>query len=54
MLNLLIRCGCRMAEAGEFTRRAFANGRLDLAQAEAVADVIAASSRRPTALPPHR
>lgn len=45
LLNLLIRQGCRMAEAGEFTRRAFANGRLDLAQAEAVADVIAASSR---------
>ena len=45
LLNLLIRRGCRMAGAGEFTRRAFANGRLDLAQAEAVADVIAASSR---------
>lgn len=45
LVNLLIRSGCRMAEAGEFTRRAFANGRLDLAQAEAVADVIASSSR---------
>lgn len=45
LINLLIRSGCRMAQAGEFTRRAFANGRLDLAQAEAVADVIAASSR---------
>ena len=45
LVNLLIRQGCRMAQPGEFTRRAFANGRLDLAQAEAVADVIAASSR---------
>lgn len=45
LINLLVRQGCRIAEAGEFTRRAFANGRLDLAQAEAVADVIAASSR---------
>lgn len=45
LVNLLIRRGCRMAEPGEFTRRAFANGHLDLAQAEAVADVIAASSR---------
>lgn len=45
LVNLLIRSGCRVAQAGEFTRRAFANGRLDLAQAEAVADVIAASSR---------
>ena len=45
LVNLLIRRGCRMAEPGEFTRRAFSNGRLDLAQAEAVADVIAASSR---------
>lgn len=45
LINLLIRCGCRLAQPGEFTRRAFANGRLDLAQAEAVADVIAASSR---------
>lgn len=45
LINLLIRRGCRMAQPGEFTRRAFANGRLDLAQAEAVADVIAASSR---------
>lgn len=45
LVNLLVRSGCRMAEAGEFTRRAFANGRLDLAQAEAVADVIAAASR---------
>jgi tRNA modification GTPase len=37
--------GARAAEAGEFTRRAFVNGRLDLAQAEAVADLIGAESR---------
>ena len=45
LINLLVRNGCRIAQAGEFTRRAFANGRMDLAEAEAVADVIAASSR---------
>lgn len=45
LINLLIRQGCRIAVAGEFTRRAFANGRMDLAEAEAVADVIASSSR---------
>lgn len=37
--------GCRIAEPGEFTRRAFATGRLDLVEAEAVADMIAADSR---------
>lgn len=37
--------GARAAEAGEFTRRAFVNGRIDLAQAEAVADLIGAQSR---------
>lgn len=36
--------GCRMADPGEFTRRAFANGRMDLSQAEAVADLIAAQT----------
>lgn len=44
ILALLIRCGARMAEAGEFTRRAFLAGRMDLSQAEAVADIIAADS----------
>ena len=44
LINLLIRNGCRLADAGEFTRRAFTNGRIDLAEAEAVADVIAAES----------
>ena len=45
VIQTLIDAGCRHATAGEFTRRAFANGRMDLAQAEAVADVIAAQSR---------
>ena len=45
VINTLIDAGCRHAAAGEFTRRAFANGRMDLSQAEAVADVIAAQSR---------
>lgn len=44
-LDLLCSKGCRMAEPGEFTRRAFINGKMDLAQAEAVADLIASSSR---------
>lgn len=45
LVNMLIRNGCQLAEPGEFTQRAFANGKLDLAEAEAVADVIAATSR---------
>lgn len=45
LLRLLCRNGCRLADPGEFTRRAFGNGRMDLAEAEAVADLIAASSR---------
>ncbi|MDR2449213.1 MAG: tRNA uridine-5-carboxymethylaminomethyl(34) synthesis GTPase MnmE [Prevotellaceae bacterium] len=44
ILQLLLASGARMAEAGEFTRRAFLNGKLDLAQAEAVADLITAKS----------
>lgn len=44
ILDLLCEKGCRLAEPGEFTRRAFLNGKMDLAQAEAVADVIAAQS----------
>ena len=44
ILELLCDSGCRLAKAGEFTRRAFVNGKMDLAQAEAVADVIASSS----------
>ena len=44
LLDRLSEAGCRLAEPGEFTRRAFVNGKMDLAQAEAVADVIASSS----------
>ncbi|MBQ7941336.1 MAG: tRNA uridine-5-carboxymethylaminomethyl(34) synthesis GTPase MnmE [Muribaculaceae bacterium] len=45
IINTLIDCGCRPATGGEFTRRAYTNGRMDLSQAEAVADLIASSSR---------
>lgn len=45
VLELLIQNGCRMAEPGEFTKRAYLNGKLDLSQAEAVADLIASSNR---------
>ena len=44
LLERLAEAGCRLAEPGEFTQRAFVNGKMDLAQAEAVADVIAAGS----------
>ncbi len=44
ILRLLCGAGARMASPGEFTRRAFVNGKMDLAQAEAVADVISSSS----------
>ena len=44
LLQVLITNGCRMAEAGEFTRRAFVNGKFDLAQAEAIADLISSES----------
>ncbi|MHA6697751.1 tRNA uridine-5-carboxymethylaminomethyl(34) synthesis GTPase MnmE [Chryseobacterium sp. A321] len=44
VLEVLINCGCRMAKAGEFTMRAFMNGRIDLSQAEAIADVIASEN----------
>lgn len=44
LMELLIQKGARMAEAGEFTRRAFTHGKFDLSQAEAVADLIAATS----------
>lgn len=43
--NLLLRKGCRGADPGEFSRRAYLNGRMDLASAEGVADLIASSSR---------
>ena len=44
VVELLCAAGARPAEPGEFTRRAFVNGKMDLAQAEAVADVISSSS----------
>ena len=45
VLELLIQHGCRMAEPGEFTQRAFLNGKMDLSQAEAVADLIASTNK---------
>ena len=45
LIQLFLRHGCRMADNGEFTMRAFLNGKMDLSQAEAVADVIAANSK---------
>ena len=44
VLQLLIKHGCRLAGPGEYTQRAFLNGKMDLSQAEAVADLIASSS----------
>ena len=44
IIQLLIRKGCRMAQPGEFTLRAFLNGKLDLSQAEAVADLISSDN----------
>ncbi|WP_299391816.1 tRNA uridine-5-carboxymethylaminomethyl(34) synthesis GTPase MnmE [uncultured Gelidibacter sp.] len=44
IIQLFLKNGCRMANAGEFTLRAFLNGKLDLSQAEAVADLIASDS----------
>lgn len=44
LLRLLVKAGARVAGPGEFTQRAFLNGKMDLAQAEAVADVIASQS----------
>lgn len=44
VLKAFVDAGCRLAEAGEFTMRAFLNGKLDMARAEAVADLISANS----------
>jgi tRNA modification GTPase len=44
IIQLLLRSGCRVADAGEFTLRAFLNGKLDLSQAEAVADLISSDN----------
>jgi len=45
VLELLIQHGCRMANPGEYTMRAYLNGKMDLSQAEAVADLIASSNK---------
>ena len=44
IIKILLKLGCRMAEPGEFSRRAFMNGKMDLSQAEAIADLIASTS----------
>ena len=44
ILGLLLENGARIAEAGEFTKRAFLNGRIDLAQAESVIDIISSKT----------
>lgn len=50
VLRAVLKAGATLAEPGEFTRRAFLNGRLDLTQAEAVADLISARSRAEAAV----
>lgn len=45
IIQLLVANGCRMAHPGEYTQRAYLNGKLDLSQAEAVADLIAANNK---------
>lgn len=45
IIQALIACGCRQAEPGEYTMRAYLNGNMDLSQAEAVADLIAANNK---------
>ena len=54
ILDLVIQYGARLAEPGEFTRRAFLNGRIDLSQAEAVADIINAKSAGALAVASHQ
>ena len=54
VLRLACKAGARLAEGGEFTRRAYLNGKLDLSQAEAVADLIASSSAAAHRLATHQ
>ena len=54
VLELVLAAGARLAEPGEFTRRAFLNGRIDLVQAEAVIDVIRAKTDAALALAQHQ
>jgi len=48
IVQMLVEAGCRLAEPGEFSKRAFLNNKIDLVQAEAIADLIAAKSRAST------
>jgi len=50
VLEILLKSGCRLAEPGEFTKRAFLNGRIDLVEAEAVSDLINAESENARSL----
>ncbi len=50
ILELLIIKGCRLAEPGEFTKRAYLNGRIDLIEAEAISDLIAAETEKSSSL----
>lgn len=54
VLALTLRCGARLAEPGEFTRRAFLNGRIDLVQAEAVMDIIGSQTEAALRLAQHQ
>lgn len=54
ILDLVLRNGARLAEPGEFTKRAFVNGRIDLVQAEAVIDVIRGKTEAAVALAQHQ
>ena len=54
VLALALRCGARLAEPGEFTRRAFLNGRIDLVQAEAVMDIIGSQTEAALRLAQHQ
>lgn len=46
ILDIIVSCGVRLAEPGEFTKRAFLNGRIDLTRAEAVIDILSAKTRK--------
>ena len=48
ILDLCLKCGAEMAEAGEFTKRAFLNGRIDLSQAESIIDIINSKTEKET------
>lgn len=54
VLDAVLRCGVRLAEPGEFTRRAFLNGRIDLVQAESIIDVIRSKTEAALSLAQHQ